>query len=49
MFVQHVAIVGKWLALWMYFKRANEIKTLPSPILAVYFEQYLHTWGNSRH
>ena len=29
-----------------YFKRAAEVKTpLPSPILAVYFEQYLHAGG----
>ena len=29
-------MVGKWLALWKYFKRATEVKTpLPSPILAV--------------
>ena len=32
-FVQHVHVVGKWLALWKYFKRATEVKTsrLPSP------------------
>ena len=31
-FVQHVHVVGKWLALWKYFKRAAEVKTsLPSP------------------
>ena len=35
-FVQRVHVVGKWLALWKYFKRAAEVKTpLPSPILAV--------------
>ena len=29
-------MVGKWLALWKYFKRASEVKTsLPSPT-AVY-------------
>ena len=28
-------MVGKWLALWKYFKRAAEVKTPPSPILAV--------------
>ena len=28
---QHVNVVGKWLALWKYFKRAAEVKTsLPS-------------------
>ena len=38
--------MGKWLALWKYFKRATEVKTpLPSPILAVYFQQYLHAGG----
>ena len=32
--VQHVHMVGNWLALWKYFKRAAEVKTpLPSPIL----------------
>ena len=31
-FVQHIHVVGKWLALWKYFKRAAEVKTfLPSP------------------
>ena len=31
-FVQHVHVVGKWLALWKYFKRAAKVKTsLPSP------------------
>ena len=25
-FVQHVHVVGKWLALWKYFKRAAEVK-----------------------
>ena len=31
-FVQHVHVVGKWLTLWKYFKRAAEVKTsLPSP------------------
>ena len=31
-FVQYVHVVGKWLALWKYFKRAAEVKTsLPSP------------------
>ena len=32
----HVHMVGKWLALWKYFKRAAEVKTpLPLPIPAV--------------
>ena len=26
-FVQHVHMVGKWLALWKYFKRAAEVQT----------------------
>ena len=31
-FIQHVHVVGKWLALWKYFKQATEVKTsLPSP------------------
>ena len=35
-YVQHVHVVGKWLALWKYFKRAAKVKTpLPSSILAV--------------
>ena len=29
-FVQHVHVVGKLLALWKYFKRAAEVKTLYS-------------------
>ena len=41
-FVQHVHVVGKWLALWKYFKRAAEVKTsLPSPT-AVYIKQHFH-------
>ena len=33
-FVQHVRVVGKWLALWKYFKLAAKVKTpLPLPIL----------------
>ena len=36
-FVQHVHVVGKWLALWKYFKRATEVKTsLPSPTGSLY-------------
>ena len=36
-FVQHVHMVGKWLALWKYFKRATEVKTsLPSPTGSLY-------------
>ena len=36
-FVQHVHVVGKWLALWKYFKRASEVKTsLPSPTGSLY-------------
>ena len=36
-FVQHVHMVGKWLALWKYFKRAAEVKTsLPSPTGSLY-------------
>ena len=31
-FIQHVHVVGKWLALWKYFKRAAKVKTsLPPP------------------
>ena len=38
---QHVHVMGKWLALWKYLKRATKVNThLPSPIVAVYFEQY---------
>ena len=36
-FVQHVHVVGKWLALWKYFKQATEVKTsLPSPTGSLY-------------
>ena len=36
-FVQHVHVVGKWLALWKYFKRAAGVKTsLPSPTGSLY-------------
>ena len=36
-FVQHVHVVGKWLALWKYFKRATKVKTsLPSPTGSLY-------------
>ena len=36
-FVQHVHVVGKWLALWKYFKLSAEVKTsLPSPIGSLY-------------
>ena len=36
-FVLHVHVVGKWLALWKYFKRAAEVKTsLPSPTGSLY-------------
>ena len=35
-FVQHVHMVGKWLALCKYFKQVAKVKTpLPSPTLAV--------------
>ena len=35
--VQHVHVVGKWLALWKYFKPAAEVKTsLPSPTGSLY-------------
>ena len=36
-FVQHVHVVGKWLALWKYFKQATKVKTsLPSPTGSLY-------------
>ena len=36
-FVQHVHVVGKWLALWKYFKRATEVRTsLTSPTGSLY-------------
>ena len=36
-FVQHVHVVGKWLALWKYFKRATEVKiSVPSPTGSLY-------------
>ena len=36
-FVQHVHVVGKWLALWKYFKRAAKVKTsLTSPTGILY-------------
>ena len=35
-FVQHVHMVGKWLALWKYFKQATEVK-IPLPLPTVSF------------
>ena len=36
-------MVGKWLALWKYFKRAAEVKTsLYHRLLAVYIKQHFH-------
>ena len=43
--------MGKWLALWKYFKQPAEVKTPLATItycdglLAVYFEQHLHAGG----
>ena len=41
-FVQHIHVVGKWLAVWKYFKRAAEVKTSLPSITAVYIKQHFH-------